>query len=91
MFTYELFIEIQDHLQNPLRLNLNGKKKKKHFGLNTNKNINLFIEIYIYLLSCRKSSCCDSLFIGSRILALHRYKLESMSYSSGSSFMHLNH
>lgn len=45
MFTYELFIEIQDHLQNPLRLNLNGKKK--HFGLNTNKNINLFIEIYI--------------------------------------------
>lgn len=27
MFTYELFIEIQDHLQNPLRLNLNGKKK----------------------------------------------------------------
>lgn len=28
MFTYELFIEIQDHLQNPLRLNLNGKKKK---------------------------------------------------------------
>lgn len=26
MFTDELFIEIQDHLQNPLRLNLKEKK-----------------------------------------------------------------
>ena len=41
MFTDELFIEIQDHLQNPLRLNL--KEKKTHFGHNTQ------IKILIYL------------------------------------------